>query len=108
MTEGELKTIMWLTAGLAGLVGAAVAVIKLTPRHPKTDPILDMSDKDTDNNGVLDNRERGGKTVNVNAMESQIAQLKAELRKRDENANKTQQDGQGATKPTANGTDTPK
>jgi len=81
MTEGELKTIMWLTAGLAGLVGAAVAVIKLTPRHPKTDPILDMSDKDVDNNGVLDNRERGGKPVNVNALETKIQQLEAALRK---------------------------
>ena len=81
MTEGELKTIMWLTAGLAGLVGAAVAVIKLTPRHPKTDPIMDMSDKDTDNNGVLDSRERGGKSVNVNALETKIQQLEAALRK---------------------------
>lgn len=116
MTEGELKTIMWLTAGLAGLVGAAVAVIKLTPRHPKTDPILDMSDKDTDNNGVLDNRERGqGKAVNVNAMETQIAQLKAELRKRDENASKQPTDEQGKAQgaeqgdnATANGKTPPK
>lgn len=86
MTEGELKTIMWLTAGLAGLVGAAVAVIKLTPRHPKTDPVMDMSDKDTDNNGVLDNRERGGKPVNVNALETKIAQLESQLRKSEDSA----------------------
>lgn len=105
MTEGELKTIMWLTAGLAGLVGAAVAVIKLTPRHPKTDPVLDMSDKDVDNNGVLDNRERGQKQVNVNALEMENAQLKAALRKRDETPAKTQQDGQGATEERERGKD---
>ena len=108
MTEGELKTIMWLTAGLAGLVGAAVAVIKLTPRHPKTDPIMDMSDKDTDNNGVLDSRERGGKPVNVNALETKIAQLEAALRKRDETPAKTNTDGQGATKHDKGGDNDPR
>jgi len=58
MTEGELKTIMWLTAGLAGAVGAAVAAIKLTPRHPNTDPEIDMSEIDADNNGVEDSKEK--------------------------------------------------
>lgn len=105
MTEGELKTIMWLTAGLAGLVGAAVAVIKLTPRHPKTDPLIDMSDKDVDNNGIFDNRERGGKPANVNALETQIAQLKAELHKRDETPAKTQQEGQGGARTQEQGKD---
>ena len=106
MTEGELKTIMWLTAGLAGLVGAAVAVIKLTPRHPKTDPIMDMSDKDTDNNGVLDSRERGGKSVNVNALETKIAQLEAALRKRDETPAKPQQERPQRTESAEQGKDT--
>lgn len=58
MTEGDLKSIMWLTAGLAGAVGAAVAAIKLTPRHPQTDPEIDMSLIDTDNNGIEDSKEK--------------------------------------------------
>lgn len=57
LTEGEMNTFMWLTAGLAFLVGAAIAAIKLSPRHPRTDPQIDMSELDADNNGVEDRRE---------------------------------------------------
>ena len=57
LTPGALKTFMWLTAGLAGLVGAAIAAIKIVPRHPSTDPVIDMSEHDANNNGIMDNRE---------------------------------------------------
>jgi len=45
LTEGELTTFMWATAGLAGLVGISIAVIKIVPPHPKTDPEIDMSNE---------------------------------------------------------------
>jgi hypothetical protein len=54
MTEGELVTYMWLTAGLAAAVGAAVFAIKLHDANPKTDPLVDMSIQDANNDGVLD------------------------------------------------------
>jgi len=58
LTDGELKVLIWLTAGLAAAVGGAIASIKLTRPNPKTDPEIDMSDVDTNNNGVLDSREK--------------------------------------------------
>lgn len=84
MTEGDLKTIMWFTAGLAGLVGAAIAAIKLTPRHPKTDPEIDMSELDADNNGELDAEENKPvrpvqKPVNQNAADTELVRLRAEV-----------------------------
>ena len=64
MTEGEINTFIWLTAGLAGLVGAAIAAIKLTAPHPKTDPEIDMSELDADNNGIFDRNEKKNKGSN--------------------------------------------
>lgn len=58
MTDGELKTMMWLTAGLAGAVGAAVAAIKMSKVHPATDPEYDMSLLDADNDGVMDSKQQ--------------------------------------------------
>ena len=92
MTEGDLKSIMWLTAGLAGAVGAAVAAIKLTPRHPKTDPEIDMSLIDADNNGVEDAKEKPSKgggqqersqppqnqPMHSNAADAELVQLREE------------------------------
>lgn len=57
MTESDLKTIIWATAGLAAMVGFSIAVIKMTPPHPFTDPEIDMSEQDANNNGILDRRE---------------------------------------------------
>jgi len=54
MTESDLKLVVWATAGLAGLVGVSIAVIKMTPPNPQTDPEIDMSDQDADNDGILD------------------------------------------------------
>lgn len=66
MSEGELNTLILFTAGLAFLVGGAVAAIKMTPPHPRTDPIIDMSDQDADNNGVLDRNEQNNRNQNRN------------------------------------------
>lgn len=74
LTEGELVTYMWVTAGLAFLVGGAVAAIKLTDRHPKTDPVIDMSDLDADNDGVLDSRQEVVRQP-VNILDLNPAQL---------------------------------
>jgi len=68
MTESDLKTIVWATAGLAGLVGISIAIIKMTPPHPLTDPEIDMSDQDADNNGVLDRKQNTPvRPMNANA-----------------------------------------
>ena len=64
LSEGEINTFIWLTAGLAGLVGAAIAAIKLTAPHPKTDPEIDMSELDADNNGIFDRNEKKNKGSN--------------------------------------------
>ncbi len=83
MTEGELNTFMWLTAGLAGAVGVAIGAIKLTPRHPKTDPILDMSEFDADNNGVEDSKEQPAPInpapMNTNASEMELVALRKKV-----------------------------
>lgn len=57
LSPGELNTFIVLTIGLAFLVGLSIAAIKLTPPHPRTDPEIDMSELDMDNNGVLDRNE---------------------------------------------------
>jgi len=88
MTEGELKMLMWLTAGLAAAVGVAVASIKLSRRNPRTDPEIDMSDVDANNNGVMDKNEHRPQGINVNALETQLAQLKAENAKLRQGAQK--------------------
>lgn len=83
MTEGDMKSIMWFTAGLAGLVGAAIAAIKLTPRHPKTDPEIDMSEQDTDNNGILDHKEPAPAPMKANAANAPVVDFdKIELQRR--------------------------
>jgi len=103
LTEGELKTFMWLTAGLAGLVGAAVAVIKMTPRHPQTDPEIDMSLQDANNNGVVDRNERKGQNNGQqNNQQSQKQVYASDVK----NVSETQQAGQGATKQPTDGKDT--
>jgi hypothetical protein len=74
MSEGELNTIIYGTAGLAFLVGLSVAMIKMTPRHPQTDPVIDMSEYDFDNNGVMDKQEQRNqqqRAMNVNASETE-------------------------------------
>jgi hypothetical protein len=76
MTEGELITYMWLTAGLAAAVGGAVFAIKLHDPNPKADPIVDMSDKDADNNGVLDSRQTTPIVRQFNYSDEQIAALR--------------------------------
>jgi len=59
LSEGELRTFISLSVLLAFAVGVAVAAIKLTPPHPLTDPEVDMSALDTNNNGIFDRQERG-------------------------------------------------
>jgi hypothetical protein len=76
MTVGQLKTYMWLTACLAALVGGAIAKIHLTPRHPKTDPIIDMSELDVDNNGVLDYREEKPGALTVNQLDVLLGEIR--------------------------------
>lgn len=81
MTEGELNTFMWLTAALAGAVGVAIGAIKLTPRHPKTDPILDMSEVDSDNNGVEDYKEPVKQSpMRQNAADMELVKLLEEVK----------------------------
>jgi hypothetical protein len=82
MDAGEVKLYMWLTAGLAALVGAAIAAIKLTPPHPLTDPQIDMSELDANNNGVMDrheNKQAQQKPVNTYAQDAELVRLREEI-----------------------------